>query len=392
MSIKLLVDICPLLRRRTGVGNYIFYLLRELICDKRVDDLVGICGAKILNRQQLLAFLFKEKSSVQEALTLPKSGGVKKVLKHIPYIRELNGYWQSVLLYHRQRRYQDYIFWGGNYVIPQFWHYKSILTIHDLSHIHYPDCHPVDRVRFLNKYLPATVQRATVITVVSSATALDVNKSLGKSLVLPPIFVVSPAVGEHFYNLSVTQEVLICEKYNLPKRFILSVGTFEPRKNLMRLLDAYAGLPEASRRAYPLVLVGEQGWLADNILRRIESVENVRWLGYVPEEDVPYLYKLAHVFVYVSLFEGFGMPILEALSVGTPVITSNRGAMQEAAGGLARLVTPENTEEIRLALAEYITFTNILDDSGMASVAPQHRVTWAARKEDMINILQGMSI
>ncbi|MGB3917426.1 MAG: glycosyltransferase family 1 protein [Thiothrix litoralis] len=393
MGLKLLVDICPLLRRRTGVGNYIFYLLRELLQDDRVDDIVGVCGTRFWSRQELFGLLFLPASDTSSSLSgqqvsIDLLARMKSLLKRFPYIRDLRVVAQTVRLAYTGKRYKEYIFWGGNYYLPPFIKCKCLLTIHDLSHIHYPECHPVDRVRFLDKHLPTAIQRASAITVVSAATQEDVLKTFGDSLVLPPIFVVSPAVGEHFLNLDIAVEAQVRLKYALPEKFILSVGTFEPRKNLIRLLDAYAALAGTVRDEWPLLLVGEKGWLAEDIVGKISAADNVRWLGYVPEADMPYLYKLAGVFVYVSLFEGFGMPILEAMSVGTPVIASDRGSMREAAGNAARLVNPEKTEEISHALAEVITCTNIKDGLRISGAQRQQGQTWGARKDDMLKILQ----
>ncbi|OQX10067.1 MAG: hypothetical protein BWK73_21265 [Thiothrix lacustris] len=233
--------------------------------------------------------------------------------------------------------------------------------------------------------------RADAITVVSETTAADVRATFGDSMTLPPIFVVYPAVGEHFLTLSVNDTEQLRVKYALPARFMLSVGTFEPRKNLHRLLDAYAMLDETLRAQCPLLLVGEKGWLADGIVTKLNTVRHVRWLGYVAEADMPSLYQLADVFIYPSLFEGFGMPIVEALAVGTRVITSNRGAMKEAAAGQADLVNPEDTLAISKLLAEVITCTNIHSDSRLVNRQPLSVHTWRERKSAMLSILYQMS-
>ncbi len=339
MGIKLLVDIQPLLRRRTGVGNYIFYLLRELLDDARVEDVVGVYGWRFYEREELRGLLFPSNTSYSS----PDKGRLRGVslLRRLPWMREVRGGVQALRIKLSWGRYHDYVFWGGNYYLPPLRGLKSIVTVHDLSHLHYPEFHPADRVNFLKRYLPSVIQRASAVTVVSEATRQDVVKQLGEIIKLPPLFVVTPAAawvkGEN---------TAVREKYLLPAQFILSVGTLEPRKNVARLLEAYQRLAPDLQAAWPLLLVGDKGWLTEELAATLDNDDNVRWLGYVPDEDMSGLYQCAGVFAYVSLFEGFGMPVLEAMASGVPVLTSNISSMPEVAGSAAVLVDPLSVDDI----------------------------------------------
>ncbi|UJS24354.1 glycosyltransferase family 4 protein [Thiothrix winogradskyi] len=349
MGIKLLVDIQPLLRRRTGVGNYIFYLLRELLNDARVEDVVGVSGWRFYQRDELMSLLFSNATSCPSP-DKGRLGGVF-LLRHIPYLRQIRGAVQALRLKLEWARYHDYVFWGGNYTLPRLHGLKSIVTVYDFSHLHYPEFHPADRVKFLKAHLPGVMVRASAVAVISEATREDLYATLGKTVKLPPVFVVSPAAAD-----SVVREG-VRERYALPPQFILSVGTLEPRKNVARLLEAYKQLEPALQAAWPLLLVGDSGWLTQTLAATLAQESHVRWIGYVPDADMTGLYQAAGVFAYVSLFEGFGMPVLEAMTNGVPVLTSNSSSLPEVAGGAAILVNPLSVDDIADSLR-----TLLLDD------------------------------
>jgi alpha-1,3-rhamnosyl/mannosyltransferase len=348
MGIKLLVDIQPLLRRRTGVGNYIFYLLRELLEDSRVEDVVGVDGWRFYQRAELQQLLLPAPLAGQGS---GKGGFGVAVLRRIPYLRQIRNAIQALSIKLQWRHYHGYLFWGGNYTLPPLGDLKSIVTVYDLSHLHCPEFHPVARVRFLTAHLPSVMARANAVAVISEATREDLYTTLGKMLQLPPVFVVTPAAADS----SGGEDVRV--KYALPPQFILSVGTLEPRKNVARLLEAYQQLSPDLQAAWPLVLVGDKGWLTETLAATLSQAGNIRWLGYVPDADMAGLYQAAGVFVYVSLFEGFGMPVLEAMTHGVPVLTSNVSSLPEVAGGAAMLVNPLSVGDIADSLR-----TLLLDD------------------------------
>lgn len=152
-----------------------------------------------------------------------------------------------------------------------------------------------------------------------------------------------------FETISEEKENVVLQKYNIRKNFILSVGTLQPRKNFLRLIKAYQQLPYDLQREYPLVLVGKNGWQTDELIKTIHELEEkkiLRWLAYVPSEDLRALYQSATLFAFPSLSEGFGLPILEAFASRTPVLTSNTTSLPEIAGDAAYLIDPYNIDEI----------------------------------------------
>lgn len=382
MGIKLLVDIHPLLRRRTGVGNYIFYLLRELIQDERVDDVVGVYGLRFFQRDELMPLLFPVRDA--ESSPVPETGMPRGIalLRRLPGLRELRGIGQAIRLRLQWQRYHDYIFWGGNYYLPPLMQLKSVVTVHDLSHLYYPEFHPADRVKFLTQRLPATIQRASAVVTVSEATRRDVHDSLGSRIKLPPVSVVYPAAAG-----TAVSSTDVRGKYQLPEQFILSVGTLEPRKNVARLLQAYQMLELGLQQAWPLLLVGDKGWLTEALAETLEQTSQVRWLGFVPDEDMPGLYQAAGVFVYVSLFEGFGMPVLEAMGHGVPVLTSGVSSMPEVAGNAALLTDPLSVDAIADSLRNLIRDEALRKRLATAGRERAQQFDWTASARRLLDIL-----
>jgi alpha-1,3-rhamnosyl/mannosyltransferase len=169
----------------------------------------------------------------------------------------------------------------------------------------------------------------------------------------------------------------------------LAVGTLEPRKNLLQAIDAYAGLPEAIRKSTPLVIAGMKGWLAEELQTRIRTYEErgeVRWLGYVSAEILPMLYAGARMLVYPSLYEGFGLPVLEAMASGIPVIASNQASLPEVAGEAGIMVDPRDCEALRDAMLRLIEDEQEVRcriDLGFAQAA---RFTWRSCAETTLAV------
>ncbi|HMQ55751.1 MAG TPA: glycosyltransferase family 1 protein, partial [Anaerolineae bacterium] len=220
---------------------------------------------------------------------------------------------------------------------------RTLLTVHDLSFVREPESVMPGMARHLNTWVPRSVQRADHVIAVSESTRHD----LIDLYQTPPekISVLYHGVGAEFRPiLDAARLATVRRKYSLPEPpLILSVGTVQPRKNYQRLLQAFAHV----RPAASLVIAGGQGWYFDEILaevRRLHLESRVRFLGFVDEADLPLLYNLATVFVYPSLYEGFGLPVLEAMACGVPVVASRRSALPEVVGAAGQLIDPVDIE------------------------------------------------
>jgi len=221
---------------------------------------------------------------------------------------------------------------------PNFMAYRfdgpTVVTVHDLSWVRYPETHPAERVREMNRLMPHTVERVSQIIVDSEFVRGEVIAHFGiaPERVTTTLLGVSPAfrpMGEEACRPVLASRGL---QYG---RYILAVGTLEPRKNLGTAIAAFRQLPDAIRARHPLVIVGMQGWGEgidarglDELIRRGEAI----LAGYVPQADLPALVAGARMLVYPSLYEGFGLPPLEAMASGVPVIASNRASLPEVVG------------------------------------------------------------
>jgi alpha-1,3-rhamnosyl/mannosyltransferase len=394
---KILVNICPLKQPLTGIGNYVLYLLQEILDDQRIEDVVGICHHRFYSRQQLQA---KITALLTENIKMPSTTqgrhfqqSVIGLIKKIPKVYLLRlALHNSVLALH-WFRYRDYIYWGGNYILPLL-PFKRVVTVHDLSHIHYPACHTQQTVDYLNNVLAKMLQRAATVMVVSSATAQDVKKHF-TAVHSKPLVVVNPAIDHQFRPHSQQEQHAICSKYCLPKKYILALGTLEPRKNLLNVLAAYERLPVHTRNKYALVLVGHSGWKSADLLQKIHIMEQrgeLYCLGYVPAIDLPALYSAAEVFIYASLFEGFGMPVLEAMASNTAVITSNCSAMPEVTGGTALLVDPHKIESIAQGLQRLLNDKSLRNNNCYAAYQRSKQFHWKKSYQALYSVLNNIKV
>jgi glycosyltransferase involved in cell wall biosynthesis len=272
-------------------------------------------------------------------------------LETCPANRFLRIYWEQVQLpgILKSRRLQ--LFHGLASVAPLLITCPSVLTVHDLTTLLTPDHHTVARRSYLRWMIPRACRRADAIIAVSESTRDD----LVEQLEIPgeKISVVYLGVSKTFRPIKDPEELLrVRRKYNLPEKFILYVGLIEPRKNLDTLIAAYEAAEDVHREV-SLVLAGSLGWRYQPLLSRIRSSKVARRIfmpGYIKSEDLAAVYGASSLFVYPSLYEGFGLPILEAMACGTPVITSNISSMPEVAGEAALLIDPHSPSDLASAM------------------------------------------
>ncbi len=223
-----------------------------------------------------------------------------------------------------------------------------VTTCFDLTFLTHPECHTaMNRLHCLEGMLEATLAESHVIAI-SEATAAEVKEHFATPSQRLSVIPIAAGADWAPRDTDVMRGAL--DALGVPGEFFLAVGTREPRKNLMRLLDAHAALEPGLRADVPLVVAGGSGWNSSELDQRLEQSESVIALGHVDRTVLGDLYSCAKAFVYPSLAEGFGLPILEAMACGAPVITSNRSSMPEVAGEAALLVDPEDTEAITNAL------------------------------------------
>ena len=226
----------------------------------------------------------------------------------------------------------------------------SVVTVHDLSFLHYPQGFRTINLFYLRLFTRLSVRQARRIIADSESTKRDVMRHYGLSP--SRVDAVHIGVDTRYQPLPAARVADFRAEQGLPDRFILFVGTLEPRKNIGRLLQPYALL---SQERPPLIIVGAKGWLYEQVFALRESLnldDEVHFVGYVPGEDLPLWYNAADLFVYPSLYEGFGLPPLEAMACGTPVVASNASSLPEVVGEAGLLVDPNDVEALTGAMEQ----------------------------------------
>jgi glycosyltransferase involved in cell wall biosynthesis len=249
-----------------------------------------------------------------------------------------------------------------------------VVTVHDLSFLHYPENFQALKRSYLQYFTKMSVQRARRVIAISENTKRDLVHHYGISPT--KVDMIHYGLDPIFRPLPAAQVAEFRAKKGLPEHFILFVGTLEPRKNIVRLIDAYASL---AHDRPPLMLIGGKGWFYEEIFARVEALglgSSVHFAGYVPAKELPLWYNAADLFVYPSLYEGFGLPPLEAMACGTPVVTSTVSSLPEVVGQAGLLVEPDDVEALTAAMAQALTDRAMQEDMRAAGLIQARTFSW----------------
>ncbi len=264
--------------------------------------------------------------------------------------------WEQIYLPFVVRKKQIDIIHGPRCVLPLLCKIKSVVTIHDLAFLFFPEVMKFNLLNYWSVFVKRSALKADHIISVSESTRKDIIRLF--NIAEHKITITHEACNNRFKRIEDESALnRISQKYDLPERFILYIGTIEPRKNLNVLLEAMDILKKKTLNI-KLVIVGKKGWLYAGFydtLQRLGLENNVIFTGYVPTEDLPGIYNLAEVFVYPPKYEGFGLPLLEAMSCGVPVIASNISSIPEVLGGAGILVRPDEPIEFARKIYELLT-------------------------------------
>ncbi len=257
---------------------------------------------------------------------------------------------------------------------------KRIVTIHDLAYLTHPDCAQPGIVAFLSAAVPRALRAADHIIAISEYTASGLMDRY--DVPRERINVIYPGVDATFTPQRDKQAIQqVMRAYELEQPFILAVSTIEPRKNYTRLIEAFAAATRQSEGPRMLIIAGRKGWLYEDVFATVERYQlasRVRFLDYVPEEQLPALYHAATALAMPSLTEGFGMPVVEAMASGTPVICSTGGALPEVAGDAAMLVAPDDVAALADELARVTADVALREQLIARGLARAQRFQWEA--------------
>ncbi|MCF6288419.1 MAG: glycosyltransferase family 4 protein [Proteobacteria bacterium] len=375
---KIILNVDAITTPLTGIGIYANQLAGRLPQHSEVEEFKLYSSHRwikdashALKTNQKLAFVRKN---------IPLKGSALKLYT-----------WQKNLWFKNKSKpfSDDFILHSPNYLLLPF-DGPSVTTIHDLSFIRYPETHPKERVEILEKELPKTIAQASAIIVDSEYIKTEIQQILGVNK--NKIHVVPLGVSKRYQLYPQNEVTHKLKKYKLDTlRYILSVATLEPRKNLNSLLDAYLLLPKKQRQENKLVIVGAKGWLSKNLSQRVQMLADrgdIITLGYIDYKDLPYIYAGAQGFALPSFYEGFGLPILEAMAAGTPVLTSTSSSLPEVADGAAILVNAYDIEDISAGLKKLIEDKQWQKQAIAKGLARAKRYTWEHCINNTVKVYQ----
>jgi glycosyltransferase involved in cell wall biosynthesis len=266
----------------------------------------------------------------------------------------------------------------------------SLVVIYDLSFIYYPQYTQRKNLPYMLKFVPRSVKRASRIITISENSKKEIidHYKIGGDMVE----IINPAVDHKIFKPQPADRISqIAAKYRIGGSYILCVATLEPRKNLIGVLEAFEKLPENIKSTHSLVLVGGKGWLDGELEKKYELLASKYSLiktGYVPDEDLPALYSGAEVFVYPSFYEGFGMPPLEAMACGTPVITSDSTSLPEVVGDAGIMIKAEDTSELANQIEKVLRDKELADSLRAKGLIQAKKFTWDESAKRLLRVIE----
>ena len=340
-----------------GIGTYTRNLLRHLARIDRDNEYLLLCHEPDLGIGAQLGANFRT------VLEPSPNYSIREQI-HVPWVL------------HRER---PDVFHAPHYVMPPAVRSRSIVTIHDCIHLMFPQYLP-NRAAYVyaRAAMWAATHRSHRVLTVSEASKRDILHFFN----IPPekIVVVHNAIDERFGVTPSEQAMaLVRERYQLDHRFVLYVGTIKPHKNLVRVVEAFDGLRKRGFGDLTLLIIGDEISKLPALRRAVHSHKlhkHVRFLGHLPDDTLAILYRLAAVFVFPSLYEGFGLPPLEAMACGAPVVTSNASSLPEVTGDAAVLVDPYDVESIVDGIARVLSDPVLREDMRVKGMARAREFSW----------------
>jgi alpha-1,3-rhamnosyl/mannosyltransferase len=362
---KVAVDASCLALAMSGVGYYTFNLTAALVAalpETEFDIFLGHRWARDIPDY-----------GRGEPERLTRNTDLVRLARSVPGLPQAWRRYRAWQFQQHMARSGADVIYAANYIPPADCA-PLVPVVYDLSHSRIPHAHPKARLRWLDR-LPVTLERARAVITISDFSKREIVELMG--IAPDKIYIAPPGLGAQFTKPPESERRDVLRRLGLEQgRYFLAIGNLEPRKNLKVLIGAYAQLPAALRATMPLVIGGGSGWgdagLSHNLAQDLRQSGQLRLLGYVPEGDLPALYSGATAFCFPSLYEGFGMPVVEAMACGAPVLASSAASVPEAAGEAGLLLNPQDvgawTEAMRRA-AEDQTLAARLSAAGPAQAA-----------------------
>jgi alpha-1,3-rhamnosyl/mannosyltransferase len=351
---RVLINGLSMAGAKTGIGHYTAELYRSLLLQTGSDEVVCFPAPLVRRARGIWARIrpWLERNKSVPATTGSDTNRAATTPGGRTFI-SLRSVGRSLLTRHfratcRKRKIDLY---HEPNIIPFPGDVPAVTTLHDLGVVLHPEWHPADRVAHYSQNFREGMSRSVHIIAVSDFGRREAIDTLG--LRPDQVTRIYQGIRPHLRPLPGAEVRLALDRLDLPSRYLLTVGTIEPRKNILTLLRAYCSLPGEVRDAYPLLLVGGWGWNSADVAEYLNSearYKNVRHIGYIADQYLAALYNGARALVFPSLYEGFGLPPLEMMACGGAVLASTADALEETVGGQAHLVAPHDIDGWREAL------------------------------------------
>jgi len=369
MKKKLVIDSVPLLSPLTGIGRYIYEISKEL--EKRdafeINYFYGYYSDKLMNPS-----------------SKPTVKSLKTIITRFTFIKKLVR--EIILLLGKINAKSYDIYWEPNLLPNQNIKTKKLITtVHDFSFILHKEYHPKERIEYIDKYFTKNIIKSDMIITGSHFTKNEILQRL--DFKEEQIEVIYHGIDHNLFQVYSNEDLKV--DFELPKKFILSVGSIEPRKNLIGLLEAYSKLSLEIKKEYKLVIAGFKGWENKEIMALIEkNQENIHYLGFISDKELSIVYNLASLFVFPSFYEGFGLPVLEAMACGTPVVCSDSSSIPEVGGDAVVYCDPNNTDDISNKIVQVLNDTELQKSMKVSGIKRAKEFTWEKSALQHIKVFQ----
>ncbi|WP_278386130.1 glycosyltransferase family 4 protein [Stutzerimonas kunmingensis] len=376
---NLLINTDSLTPPLTGIGNYTFHLLKELLSIQQDDEglkrIDCISGKEFISASAALGKCHLAEQNFDSEK--PRISTLRRIVRRIPLAYRTRQALHDLRLLQQRHQYRHFLYHEPNFILKAH-PGPCVATIHDLSFIHYPQHHPAERVAWMHGNLKKTLERADQLITVSKLVRQELIDFLG--VPADRIQTTYLGVDADFHPRTSTETQGLMDRYQLTHgSYVLFVGTLEPRKGVDLLLDAWASLPVPIRKNYKLVLAGASGWRNAELLERIQRLEahgEICWLRYIPQDDLPILYAGAAAFTFPSIYEGFGLPVLEAMASGVPVVCTAGTSMAEFAAEAPLLFEVGNSEEFSEQLRTLLEDDKLREQHSTRGLERANHFSW----------------
>lgn len=389
--IKIAIDLTQIPADKTGIGIYASNLAREMCILNNISQKFSFVFF-VQNDDSDLIHVLTESDQAKKNTIIPVESGIyRKILSRI--------FFEQALLPRQCRKLDVNLIFSTHYTIPYFTRIKRVVAFHDMTFYLFPELHQGIKKFYFKTLIPLSMKKSNAIITVSESTK---NDMLSRFKRLDPSKMVVIHHGVEFLkdkerDMDYAWEK-ISKKHQLNQReYFLFVGTLEPRKNIIGIIKAFHHVVQSDEKymKYKLVIVGKKGWFYNEIFettKKLQVEKFVIFTGYLSEDEKQALLLNAFLFLYPSFYEGFGIPILEAMAHGVPVITGNSSALPEVAGGAALLVNPHHWQEISTAMLKLLSDGILYEKLSQKGLERTEKFSWEKTAAKTMELFEKLAV